>query len=346
MSEANDETRTDGVHQISVVVPVYRGETHLPALMADIETLTQVRTSNDGHRFRVVETLLVHDCGPDGSAEVIRSLQGRHDWVRAIWLSRNFGQHAATLAGMASAGGEWIVTLDEDGQHDPEDIASLLDTALREQVALVYAKPVNSAPHGAMRNISSVLSKRVVNVMSGGTDASKFHSYRLVLGEHGRSVAAYAGHGIYLDVALGWVAGAPATAPVVLRGEGNRTSGYSARTLLSHFWRMVLTSGTRGLRLVSIVGAIFAVVGIGLAGWLAVDRIFGDAVLRGWTSLMVVLLVCTGTMLFFLGIVAEYVGVAVNMAMGKPLYLITTDQSAGPLSRKPREGRTASPSGQ
>ena len=86
---------------------------------------------------------------------------------------------------------------------------------------------------------------------SGGNDASIFHSYRLVLGEVGRSVAAYAGAGVYLDVALGWVAGTAATCPVRLRAEGDRPSGYSLRRLLSHFWRMVLTSGTRLLRLVS-----------------------------------------------------------------------------------------------
>jgi len=324
---------TPDVHQISVVVPVYSGERHLGGLVADIEPLTDARTTAAGHVYRVVEVLLVNDCGPDGSDAVMRTLEQQHEWVRAIWLSRNYGQHAATIAGMASAGGEWIVTMDEDGQHDPQDIGNLLDAALAAHVPLVYARPVNAAPHSRFRNLSSWASKRVINTVSGGTDASKFHSFRLVLGEHGRSVAAYAGHGVYLDVALSWVAGAPATAPVTLRDEGDRSSGYSPRTLLSHFWRMVLTSGTRGLRMVSVVGATFAVLGLGLAAWLAVDRLLGDAVLRGWTSLMVVLLLCTGTLLFFLGVIAEYVGVAVNMAMGKPLYLITSDPARGPLRR-------------
>ena len=73
--------------------------------------------------------------------------------------------------------------------------------------------------------------KRMVTALSGGPDASVFHSYRLVLGEVGRSVAAYAGAGVYLDIALGWVAGRVTTAPVELRDEGeDRTSGYSLRT--------------------------------------------------------------------------------------------------------------------
>jgi undecaprenyl-phosphate 4-deoxy-4-formamido-L-arabinose transferase len=235
--------------------------------------------------------------------------------------------------------------MDEDGQHDPADIGNLLDVALRERAALVYAKPLNLAPHSAFRRTTSRLSKRFINLLSGGADASVFHSYRLVLGEYGRSVAAYAGPGIYLDVALGWVAGHPAVAPVTLRHEGERISGYNARTLLSHFWRMVVTSGTRGLRMVSALGAAFAFGGVVLATVLAVAKLSGYGVLQGWTSLMVALLLCTGVVLFFLGVIAEYVGVAVNMAMGKPLYLIISDPGRSPLARSDPEPDTPDSSG-
>lgn len=320
-------------HQLSIVIPVYRGAQHLGALVDEIDALTSTQVTADGHAFRVVEVVLVHDHGPDDSARVMRELAERYPWVRPVWLSRNYGQHAATLAGMASSGGEWIVTMDEDGQHDPAQVGSLLDVAMRESASLVYARPTNAAPHPAFRRITSAVSKKVVKLIGGQGDATVFHSYRLVLGEVGRSVAAYVGHGVFLDVALGWVAGHPATAPVTLREEGDRVSGYSTRRLMSHFWRMVVTSGTRALRLVSVVGALFACIGVLLAGWLAIDKLTGGEVEEGWTSLMVVILLATGAILFSLGVVAEYLGVAVNMAMGKPLYLITSDPSAGPLGR-------------
>lgn len=321
-------------HLISVVVPVYRGERHLRALAKEVEALTLTRTTPEGNRFRVGELVLVHDCGPDDSPRVIRELAEEWEWVRPVWLSRNFGQHAATIAGMASSSGEWIVTLDEDGQHDPADIGSLLDAALRTGSSLVYAAPSNPAPHPLFRRITSRGAKVVVSLLSGGVDASVFHSYRLVLGELGRSVAAYAGGGVYLDVTLSWVCPKPATAPVTLRDEGERASGYNARSLLSHFWRLVLTSGTRGLRLVSMAGAIAAVLGIGAAVVLVVMRLLDGTSVPGWTSLMVVLFVCSGAILFSLGVVAEYVGVVVGMAMGRPLYLITADPAAGPLGRR------------
>jgi polyisoprenyl-phosphate glycosyltransferase len=329
-----------GPHLISVVIPVYAGELTLPGLVDEILAMTGGFTTARGHLARVSEVVLVHDHGPDRSDEVLRELAGRYDVIRPVWLSRNYGQHAATLAGMATAGGDWIVTLDEDGQHDPGDIPAMLDRAMDEQVGVVYAHPVNGRQHGPLRNLASSASKRLVDALVTGGDARIYHSYRLMLGEAGRGVAAYAGAGVYLDVALGWVAGRAVTCPVTLRAEGARPSGYGLRGLLSHFWRLVLTSGTRLLRLVAVVGALFALLGTAFAVFLAADKLFGGDIQPGWTSVMVVLLLGTGAILLSLGIVAEYLGVAVNMAMGKPLYLISADPHAGPLGRPPA-GRPA-----
>ena len=155
-----------------------------------------------------------------------------------------------------------------------------------------------------------------------------------MLGEIGRSVAAYSGSEAYLDVALSWIAGTSVTSPVTLREEGDRRSGYRVRTLLSHFWRMVLSGGTRGLRLVSLFGVLFALCGLILVGYVLVSYAFFDASnVRGWGSTMVVMLFGFGAVLFSLGVIAEYVGVAVKTAMGKPPYLIVSDPADGPLGR-------------
>jgi undecaprenyl-phosphate 4-deoxy-4-formamido-L-arabinose transferase len=150
-------------------------------------------------------------------------------------------------------------------------------------------------------------------------------------------VAAYAGPGIYLDVAISWVARRVTTAPVPMRTEGERPSGYDVRRLVSHFWRLVLSSGTTPLRWVSLTGAVAIV----LAPLIAVVLVIGRATARwdapGWTSTMVLLMAATGAILFALGVIAEYVGMAVNMARGKPLYLPVRDRRDGPLGRE-RDG--------
>lgn len=322
-------------HRVSVVIPVYQGELTLETVVEEILGLPSPWTSRDGHTIELGEILLVWDHGPDGSAGVVRSLSAAHTQVRPIWLSRNFGQHAATLAGMASSGGDWIVTLDEDGQHDPRAIADMIDVAVATTSPIVYAEPTNPPPHGALRNTASRSAKKVVATLTGGGAAPHYQSYRLVLGEVGRSVAAYAGSGVYLDVAMGWVAGSYATCPVTFRHSSTRPSGYSVRSLISHFWRMVISSGTRGLRVVSFIGVVFAILGLVGATGLLISWITGtQPAVRGWASLMVTILVTSGAVMFSLGVIAEYIGVAVNMAMGKPLYLIVSDAQAGPLGRR------------
>lgn len=328
------------VHRISVVTPVYQGARTLDDLIEAVRPWTAEFTTPEGHRAQVTEVILSYDRGPDDSAAVIRRLAATHAWVRPVWLSRNFGQHAATLAGIASSGGDWVVTLDEDGQHDPLFIGGMIDTALREQADLVYAAPSNRPPHGFVRNTASRSSKKLLESVLGGGRASQFNSYRLILGEIARSVAAYAGTGVYLDVALSWVSAKTVTSPVLLREEGDRESGYSYRRLFAHFWRMVLTSGTRGLRFVTGVGAVFFAGGLLFALYLVIMRAFAVDIPAGWTSQMVLTAVGIGAVLMALGIIAEYLGVTVSSALGRPTYLIVRDPQAGPLGHRdpaPRE---------
>lgn len=319
-------------HTIAVVVPVYRGEDTLPALLEELDRLASPQVSAAGNRFQVSEVVLVHDSGPDRSDRTIRALADRYDYVRPVWLARNFGQHAATLAGMSSTSADWIVTMDEDGQHDPAAIGAMLDTALSTRSPLVYAEPTNEAPHSAFRNLASRVAHGAAQLMGAG-GLRHFHSFRLVLGEVGRGLAAYCGESVYLDVALTWVVNRTATCPVAMREERGRPSGYSIRRLASHFWRMVLTSGTRPLRLVALFGAFLGVVAFALMGWVVWAKFTNHVPIQGWTSVMVILLVTSGGTLLSLGIVAEYLGIAAKTAMGKPLYLVVSDPAGGPLGR-------------
>jgi polyisoprenyl-phosphate glycosyltransferase len=326
-------SRTTSEHTISIVIPVYRGEDTLTGVVEEVAELTKSKLTPHGRWYRISEVVLVHDAGPDRSDVVIRRLVGEHSFVHPVWLSRNFGQHAATLAGMSSTGSDWIVTLDEDGQFNPADIPEMLDVALDRRAQLVYGTPTNPPPHGAARNAASSVAKFLaVKVLSDGS-LHRFTSFRLLLGEVGRGVAAYVGEGVYLDVALTWVLDRVTECPVEFRDEHGHRSGYSFRKLTSHFWQLVLTAGTRPLRIVSVAGGLTATGGLIVAVILAFQRLLNDTKIQGWTSVVVLLLLIGGAILFSLGIIAEYVGAAVRMTMGKPLYLITSDPSTGPLFR-------------
>jgi len=314
-------------HDLAIVVPVYQGERTLEALVAEVAPLTLGVTTPGGRAFRISELLLVHDGAKDASAGVMQRLGEQHPFLRLLWLSRNFGQHPATLAGMASTSAEWVATLDEDGQQDPRDIARLLDTALDHDALLVYALPVDRPPHGFLRNLASRLTKAASASLLGGRDLGAFNSFRLVRGDVARGVAAFCGANVYLDVALSWVVPEARHCPVKLRAERGRPSGYSTRRLLTHFWQLVLTSGTRPLRLISLIGGAAILIGLAISAWVLWGRLAHQVPVPGWTSMIVVICVSSGLILFSLGIIAEYLGVAVSMAMGKPPYLIVTRPS-------------------
>lgn len=313
----------DSHHRISVVVPVYRGQDTIEDLVVELHKLTLPTMTPRGVTFVVAEIILVHDHGPDLSDVVLTELSQTYEQVRPVWLSRNFGQDAATIAGMSIATGDWIVTMDEDGQHDPAYIGAFLDEALAGRADLVYSKPVNTRPHGFLRNLTSRGAKIVLATVFGFPHSTRFESFRLIRGDIGRQLAGIAHSGVYLDVALSWVVDAVTQAPVVLRAEGRHESGYTYRRLFSLFWKMVLCSGTRVLRLVSLLGLSLGVLGSAMAGVVVYHTLSsGSGAPDGWASTIVVLLVCSGAILISVGLVAEYLGVAFHVLVGKPLYLV------------------------
>ncbi len=316
---------TSEPHRISVAIPVYRGAETLPALVDELSILNKPFEIGDGSMAMVAEVLLVDDCGPDNSNQTIEMLARRFEFVRPVWLMRNFGQHAATIAGLASSRYEWVVTMDEDGLHDPQDIKLLLITALNERYNLVYGRPMEAEPHSRARNAASVsLKKLVVPLLLGKDRSFYFSSFRLMTGEVARSVAAFANQGVYLDIALRWMVQDSAIADVHFRREGRDRSGYRLSTLASHFLRLVVSAGARPLRIASLIGLCSAIAGFVLVAVVFAQRLLGDIPVQGWTSMMAAFLVIGGLILLMLGVLAEYMGAVVRRSLGAPLYVIAT----------------------
>lgn len=186
--------------RVSIVIPVYRGEKTLPTVLDEILPQTRIQTTPGQLTYSICEVILVHDCGPDRSDAVLERLAAQYSFVRVVWLSRNYGQHAATMAGMASATGDWVVTIDEDGQQNSADIGRMLDLAVNGALQLVYARPQNPPPHGWLRNFASRTAKQVAARILGDSRMTYFNSFRLIEGEIARTLAAYCGNGVYLDV--------------------------------------------------------------------------------------------------------------------------------------------------
>jgi hypothetical protein len=316
-----DSDGTEGLHQtLSVVIPVYSGDVGVAQTCQELLHKAATVEVSESATVELIEVFLVCD-NPNMSYENVdrlRELELSDGRVRIVWLSKNFGQHPATIAGIVSTNGDWVVTIDEDGQHDPQYIREMLHTAARTNSPLVYASPTNRRPHGVVRNASSWMAGRVARLLAPGS--TRYHSYRLIEGALGRAACAYAGENVFLDVALSWTCGPGAECPIPMRGEHGNSS-YNYRRLLSHFWRMVLSSGTRPLRMVAFAGFLVAMAGLIAGAWVVLQRVSGVIDERGWASLFAGSLVLFGGLYICVAVLAEYVGMIVRNTIGRPVYV-------------------------
>jgi glycosyltransferase involved in cell wall biosynthesis len=330
MASSNSTEVSSQPQTVSVVVPVFKGEQTLKRLTDEISAVNNTSPNSPPRKFQIIEILLVWDGARDNSAEVMKSLAQENPLVKTIWLSRNFGQHAATLAGVARSRGDWVVTLDEDGLHSPSDIEQLFSKAIEGNHQLVYGLPQNKAPHGLLRNTTSSIAHWLSHSVLGNDHPNDFSSFRLIRGDVGRSLSAYCGAGVYLDVALQWVTLTSGSCPIFLREEWRPSESYNPYRLLSHFRRLVLSSPGTPLRAISLMGIFTILLSFALTSWALYQKFTGNVPVQGWTSLFILISFLFGILMLSIGVLAEYIGLILSISLGKPLYLV---QSKAPMMK-------------
>lgn len=319
---------------LSFVVPVYRGEKYLPSLVGRLDALrTHLEQSTQG--LRVLEAIFVCDEPVDGSAATLTALAATRPWVTVLHLAKNSGQHGATAAGMLHTSGDWVITIDEDGQHDPFNALELMGAALPQHFDLCYAKPTAAVHTRWWRNASSRLAKRFTAWLVNDPYVSWFNSFRLVRGEIARAAGALAAHDLYLDVALRWLTDRLVSAPLEMH-DPRTESGYRFRTLVSHFRKLLMAYHPPFLRWLPALGLLSAL-GFGLLGVVAAvaKLLWPDVIpVQGWTSLFVLTAFSTGVMVFLFGFLLERLSSTMSRAQGKPAFLVV-DRSKDALWQKP-----------
>lgn len=311
---------------VSLVVPVYSGAPYLPDL---VKSICEVRDAwiSGSAPLHLVEVVFVDDDAIDQSAALLDQLAASYSWVRVLHLSRNFGQHPATIAGVLHTCGDWVVTLDEDLQHPPEYIAAMLQVAVSGQLDIVYAHAIDGVHESILRDLGSRLMKTFTGFFAGDMGVLKFSSFRVIRGAIARSASSVCGHETYFDVALSWFSRRVGTLPLQIKDrrfiEGKK-SGYSLRKLLSHARRLVLSSRVKALRIGGYFGILAMLVGFSFAGYVATMEFFYPGVFgaRGWSSLMVSSMVFGGMTLSLLSAALEYLSILVLRAQGKPTFFV------------------------
>ena len=310
---------------LSLVTPVYRGEEYLEKLADSIDALRK-EFEQENAPIELAEAIFVDDSSIDNSDEVLRMLEQKYSWVRVIYLSRNYGQHSATIAGILHSVGDWIATIDEDLQHHPVNIPLMLAQAVRESQDIVYAKPIDAVHGSWYRDVSSRAIKWFVSILVENDNVRKFNSFRLIRGSVARAAAAVACHDTYFDMALCWFSNRITGIRLNLkdsRYQQEAVSGYTFRALMAHSRRLLISSPSRLLRMSSVFGIMALAGSLVVAVFILFSKLmYPDTItVSGWTTLMIWVLFFGGLTSFMLGVMLEYFSVVLQV-QGKPSFFV------------------------
>ena len=320
--------------KLSVVIPVYSGENYLDRLVHQLETLRSHWIENNAP-ISLCEAIFVDDAAIDDSLDVLNSLSEKYQWITVLSLSRNFGQHPATEAGILYTSGDWVVTLDEDLQHPPALIENLLEKAATNQCDIIYANPMHAVHENLIRDWGSRLYKRIISKLTGVKTIPLINSFRLIRGTIARAAASVCSHDTYLDIALTWFTGRIDSVQAELKDHRLITSGksgYDLRKLLSHARRMILSTQTKALRTGGLLGMLTFVLSLSYAIYIFLNAVFGwiEITIQGWASIVIITSFLGGITLLLTSIIIEYMSIILLHTQGKPTFFVV-DRSGDEL---------------
>jgi glycosyltransferase involved in cell wall biosynthesis len=297
---------------LSIVIPVFNGQETLPELVARLSDVLPSLSAS-------YETILVNDGSQDGSWETIQELASVYPWLHGINMMRNYGQHNATLCGVRAAQGEIIVTMDDDLQHPPEEINKLL-SKLGEGYDVVYGLPAK-LPHTLWRNWFSLFTKRILASVMGIKTIREIGAFRAFRSRLRKAFENYQAADVILDVLLSWGTIRFASVPVTAEQRTTGKSNYNFYRLFRIAMLILTGYSTAPLRFASMLGFFFTIFGIVVFVYVLGVYFFLGSI-PGFPFLASLITLFSGTQLFALGLIGEYLARVFDRSMEQPPYVI------------------------
>lgn len=300
--------------KISFVIPCYKSEKTLPAVVEEIKT-TMAELKYD------FEIVLVNDSSPDNTFGTIKELASLNDNITGIDLAKNFGQHCALMAGMRQTDGDIVVCLDDDGQTPANEVGKLI-SKLEEGFDVCYAS-YGKKQHSGFRNFGSKVNELMTRIMLGKPKelyiSSYFAAKRFVVDDMLKYEQSYA-------YVIGLVLRATknvTNVEVTHRARTEGKSGYTLKKLFALWFNGFTAFSIKPLRIATFVGCICAGGGFLYGIFTVVKKIIlGASVQAGFSALMAVLVFIGGMIMLMLGLIGEYVGRIYICMNNSPQYVI------------------------
>ena len=287
---------------ISYVIPCYRSEKTLEAVVCEIEENMKDMSSFD------CEIILVNDGSPDGTWDKICEVAGKRDpsKVLGINLAKNFGQHAALMAGLNASRGEYVICLDDDGQTPANEAGKLID-ALEKGADVAYAR-YEHKQHNLFRNFGTFMNEWMATAMLGKPKELYVSSY-------------FAAKRFVVDEMIKYDSSYPYVIGLVLRTTRNIVnvnvnhrkrelgkSGYNLVKLMALWINGFTAFSIKPLRIATVSGAVFALFGFAYGIYTIIKKFVNPIVPVGFSALMSAVMFIGGMIMLMLGMIGEYLG--------------------------------------
>lgn len=286
--------------KVSFVIPCYNSSKTIGKVIDEIKDTMKQLVKYE------YEIILVNDCSPDNTFEVIEELCKENKNICGINLSKNFGQHGALMAGFHQVTGDILVCLDDDGQTPANEVGKLLEK-IEAGDDVVYARYAHKK-HSLFRNFGSYVNELMAQFLLGKPKelyvSSYFATRRFVVKEMLKYENAY-------PYVIGLVLRTTkkiSNVPVNHREREVGQSGYTLAKLLGLWFNGFTAFSTKPLRIATIGGTAFAIIGFLYGIYTVIKKFVNPAVPIGFSSMMSALMFIGGVMMLMLGLIGEYIG--------------------------------------
>jgi glycosyltransferase involved in cell wall biosynthesis len=305
-------------YTLSIVIPIYNEERVLPALFLELERVCEKILK----AYDPVEIVLVNDGSIDKSWEMIANQCSRRTNCVGVNLSRNFGHQLALAAGLETARGDVVVSLDADLQDPPAVILQMIE-AHRQGYDVVYATRWKRGQENFSKRVTAGLFYFLIERLSGVTIPRNTGDFRLLSRRALTELSRLRETHRFLRGLVPWL-GFPQTQ--IYYDRADRAAGethYPFRKMLLFAFDGIASMSTKPLRLAYVLSLLLFTVFVGYIFYVLYNHfIDGDELVPGWTSIMSAITIFGTIQLLMFGVFGEYIGRIYEQAKNRPLFII------------------------
>jgi polyisoprenyl-phosphate glycosyltransferase len=295
----------------SVTVPVFNEEGNIETLASRVVSVMETL----GAPF---ELLFVDDGSSDRTPELLRALAARDTRIRVVRFARNYGQEAAVEALYLNARGRWLIQMDGDLQHPPEEIPALV--AKRDEGYDVVYGVREGRRDALFRVVASRAMQWGMRSLMEIELPEDVSTFRLMSAPIARLVAALPERRKFFSALIVWSGASIGTVRVRHEARHAGTTHYNFTKLLNHTFDLIVGFSSKPLRYIGALGSVFAVVGLAMGAWVIARKLLWNYGIMGWPSLFAAVVILGGVQLIATSVIGEYIARIYVQAQARPLY--------------------------